>query len=130
MTQRSHVIVVAVIGIALVGLLWSRAASGTSSEHSGIVMMVDPSARAVVVRELGVEGKPRTLALKIPAQARILLSERLPDAEVTDLSRPFRDTPIELSDLRRGDFVVVESTPDEVGRVAHRITVTLRNETR
>ena len=128
MTKRCGVLLVAIIGVVLVGSP-RPAASDPVKGHSGTVVLVDPSARAVVVRELVEEGRPKTVALKVPAQAQIVLSERLPEAEITDLARPFRDTAIDLAQLKTGDFVVVESTPDTVGEVASRITVTLRGET-
>lgn len=94
--------------------------------YSGIVVTVEPSARTLVVRELAEAGKPRSLDVKVPAAARVVLSERLPAAEIKDLKQPFRDTAIDLTDLRPGDVVTVDSAPERGAGIADQVTVTWR----
>jgi hypothetical protein len=69
---------------------------------------VDVQKRTLVVEELGAAARVEQLHLWIGRETRLVRSEALPASEVTDPRYPFRDTPIELQDLRPGDFVVVE----------------------
>jgi hypothetical protein len=126
MSKRSGLVLTLAIGVALVGFAGRAAAADEARAHSGVVVSVDPSARTMVVRELAEEGKPRTLAVRITAEARIVLSEPLPAAEIKDLERPYRDTAIAVADLRPGDYVVIRSTRAHGTEVASQVVVTLR----
>lgn len=95
-----------------------------ASRHSGTVIAVDPKAGRVVVEEMVQGTTTRTLTVPVGPGTRLVLSERLPDAEVTDLRHPFRDRPIGLADIHPGDVVLVE-LPSATGP-ASAVTVTLR----
>lgn len=114
--------------LGALGAMWLAGGSapvlaGPAARHSGSVVAVDPQARTLVIDELERLGKERKLTVRIAQQAQVVLSERLPDDQVADLRHPFRDTPISLSDIRPGDFVVVELT--EKGNKAEAISVTV-----
>jgi hypothetical protein len=98
--------------------------------HSGTVTAVDPPARTLIVEELAEEGKVKHLRLLVAPDAQLLLSERIPDREVTDFSRTFRDTPLTLSQIRPGDFVNLDVERRGETLVARSITVTLRGESK
>jgi hypothetical protein len=88
------------------------------------VLSVDPGARALVLEDRGVGGEARRLRIEVAPDARVALSERAERAE--DVSRLFTETPINLSDVRRGDYVVVERRGPEGKEVASSVVVTLR----
>jgi hypothetical protein len=98
--------------------------------HSGTVTAVDPQARTLIVEELAEEGKVKHLRIVVARDAQLLLSERIPDREVTDFSRTFRDTPLILSQIRSGDFVNLDVERSGETLVARSITVTLRSESK
>ena len=60
-----------------------------------------------------------------PPTRRVVLSER--DDRAEDLSHPFKDTVISLSEVRRGDFVVVEMRGPEGKALARSVVVTFRS---
>ena len=101
-------------------------ATAMAKRHAGTVVTVNPSARTLVVRELVEAGKPKSLNVKVPQQARVVVSQRLPQAEIDDLRNPYRETTIDLGDVRRGDTVVFESTRERGTEVASQVIVTLR----
>jgi hypothetical protein len=103
------------------------ALADAARRHSGTVVKVDPQTGTLVLEELGAAGKKQLLQVKVPAEARILFSERIPDNQVTDLSQPFKETRINLSQVRPGDFATVELTEKAV---AGSVTVTLGRESR
>jgi hypothetical protein len=90
---------------------------------SGVVLSVDPTARVLVLEDGGV-GAAGRLRVQLAPDARVVLSER--DAQAEDPSRPFKDTAIGLSDIGRGDYVVVERRGTEGKELAHSIVVTFR----
>jgi len=94
-----------------------------STRSSGVVLSVDPRARTLVFEDRGAAGAGR-LRVELAPDARVVLSERDPQAE--DPSRPFKDTVISLSDVRRGDYVVVEARGPEGKELAHSVVVTFR----
>ena len=96
-----------------------------AERHSGTVVKVDLQAGTLVVEELTALGKKQELRVWVPSMARVVLSERLPDSEVSDPQHPFKETAIGLSDIRPGDLVVVEVTT-RGGKTASRVTVTSR----
>jgi hypothetical protein len=91
---------------------------------SGIVFSVNPTARTLVVQDMGAAAGARRLHVEVAADARVVLSER--DDRAEDLSHPFKDTAISLSDVRRGDFVVVEMRGAEGKALARSVVVTFR----
>jgi hypothetical protein len=100
----------------------------SGERHSGTVTAVDPKARILIVEELAEEGKVKHLRVLVAPDAQLLLSERIPDREVTDFARLFRDTPLVLSQIRPGDFVNLDVERNGETLVARSITVTLRSE--
>jgi hypothetical protein len=95
-----------------------------SMRSSGVVLSVDPRARMLVLEDSGAAGQAGRLRVELAPDARVVLSERNDQAE--DLSRPFKDTVISLSDVRRGDYVVVERRGPEGKELAHSVVVTFR----
>lgn len=95
-----------------------------SMRSSGVVLSVDPRASMLVLEDSGAAGEAGRLRVKLAPDARVVLSERNDQAE--DLSRPFKDTVISLSDVRRGDYVVVERRGPEGKDLAHSVVVTFR----
>jgi len=103
----------------------SRPAPGriVSARSSGVVLSVDAGARALVVEDRGATAAARR-RVELAPDARVVRSERDPRAE--DPSRSFKDTAINLSDVRRGDYVVVEMRGPEGKELAHSVVVTFR----
>lgn len=110
--------------ITLLAGAWTTPPLAAAARHSGRVVAVDTAARTLVVEELAAAGKARRLTIRVPPEARVVLSTRLPDDKVTDLRHPFQDTPIQLSEVRAGDFVTVELDGDRAQAAA--VTVTYR----
>jgi len=77
-----------------------------TTRSSGIVLSVNPRARTLVLQDMGAATEAWRLRVELAPDARVVLSER--DDRAEDLSHPFKETGIRLSDVRRGDFVVVE----------------------
>lgn len=95
-----------------------------TTRSSGIVLSVDPRARALVLEDRGAAAAASRLRVELAPDARVVLSER--DDRAEDLSHPFKDTLISLSEVRRGDFVVVEMRGPEGKARAQALVVTLR----
>jgi hypothetical protein len=91
---------------------------------SGVVLSVDPRARTLVLEDRGAAAAAPRLRVELAPDARVVLSER--DDRAEDLSHPFKDTLISLSEVRRGDFVVVEMRGPEGKALARSLVVTLR----
>lgn len=119
-TFRQSLIIVAGVLAAIPGSVIA------AERHSGTVVSVDAAARTVAIEELGVAGHPVQLAVRVPRDARVVTSERLPDADIQDPTRPFRDTPIALEAIRVGDFVTIESAPGGPVTRAGQVIVTRR----
>ena len=90
---------------------------------SGVVLSVDPRARVLVFEDRGTAAAER-LRVELAPDARVALSER--DANAEDPSHPFKDTVISLSDVGRGDYVVVEMRGPEGKELARSVVVTFR----
>jgi hypothetical protein len=105
-----------------------HAVVAAGERHSGTVTAVDPQARTLIVEELAEEGEVKHLRVLVAPDTQLLLSERIPDREVTDFARIFRDTPLLLSQIRPGDFVNLDVERSDGALVARSITVTLRSE--
>jgi len=95
-----------------------------STRSSGVVLSVDPRARQLVLEDRGAAGEAARLRIELAPDARVLLSER--EDQPADPSRPFKDTTIDLSDVRRGDYVVVERRGPEGKALARSVVVTFR----
>lgn len=94
-----------------------------TTRSSGLVLSVNPRARTLVLEDRGAAGAAQ-LQVELTPDARVVLSER--DDRAEDLSHPFKDTLISLSDVRRGDFVVVEMRGPEGKALARSVVVTFR----
>src|SRR6266545_6898155 len=73
-----------------------------TTRASGVVLSVDPRARMLVLEDRGAAEDAGRLRIELAPDARVALSER--NEQVEDLSRPFKETAIDLSDVRRGDY--------------------------
>ena len=104
----------------------SLVAAQRSERHSGTVVAVDPAARTLVLHELVEEGRPRHLTVRVPEGAAVVLSERIPDEQVTRLDAAFAERPIDLAEVRPGDFIVVEGAARGGTATASAVMVTLR----
>jgi hypothetical protein len=87
---------------------------------SGVVLSVDEKARTLVLEDRGAAPELRRLRVGLAPDTRIALSER--DSQLVD----FKDTAITLSEVRSGDFVVVDLKRSEGTPLARSIVVTLR----
>jgi len=94
-----------------------------SARLSGVVLSVDPRARVLVFEDRGTAAAER-LRVELAPDARVVLSER--DANAEDPTHPFKDTVISLSDVGRGDYVVVEMRGPEGKELARSVVVTFR----
>jgi len=92
----------------------------TSARVSGVVLSVDLKARTLLLQNMGAASELRHLRVGLRPDTRIVLSER--ESQVAD----FKDTAISLSDIRGGDFVVVDMTESEGPQLARSVVVTLR----
>ena len=97
-----------------------------TTRSSGLVLSVNPRARTLVLEDRGGAAAASGLRVELAPDARVVLSER--DDRAEDLSRPFKDTVISLSDVRRGDFVVVEMMGPEGKALARSVVVTFRGK--
>jgi hypothetical protein len=122
--------VVVALSMLAFGAVAPPAVVAPGERHSGTVTAVDPQARTLIVEELAEEGKVKHLRILVAPDAQLLLSERIPDREVTDFARIFRDTPLVLSQIRPGDFVNLDVERSGETLVARSITVTLRSESK
>ncbi|MGH7752359.1 MAG: hypothetical protein ACREN5_06055, partial [Gemmatimonadales bacterium] len=95
-----------------------------TTRSSGIVLSVNPRARTLLLEDMGAAAAASRLRVELAPDARVVLSER--DDRAEDLSHPFKDTLISLSDVRRGDFVVVEMRGPEGKALARSVVVTFR----
>lgn len=124
--QRALLTVSSVVLGGLVGAWATVLLAGALVRHSGTVLAVDAAARTLVVEELAEAGKIRRLQVRVPPEARVVVSTRLPDDQITDLRHPFKDTPIALSEIRPGDFVTIELGGEGGRRAATSVMVTYR----
>jgi len=73
---------------------------------------------------MGAGAQVARLRVGLAPDARVVLSER--DDRAEDLSHPFKETVISLSDVRKGDFVVLEMRGPEGKARARSVVVTWR----
>jgi hypothetical protein len=95
-----------------------------STRASGRVLSVDPGARTLVLEDMGAGAQVSRLRVELAPDARVVLSER--DDRAEDLSHPFKETVISLSDVRQGDFAVVDMRGPQGTAVARSVVVTFR----
>lgn len=95
-----------------------------TTRSTGVVLSVDPRAGMLVLEDRGAAGEAGRLRIELAPDASVALSER--NDRVEDLSRPFKDTAIDLSDVRRGDYVVVIRQGPEGKELARSVVVTFR----
>ncbi|MBI3454818.1 MAG: hypothetical protein HY002_03380 [Candidatus Rokubacteria bacterium] len=127
MRVRAGLLTFGVLAVSLLGAVWAAPIlAGSAARHAGTVVEVDAAARSLVLEEMGAGGKTLRLHLRIPEHVQPVLSERLPDSQVADLTHPFRETPIGLGDIRTGDFIVVELSGDQKTAAAGSVTLTFR----
>lgn len=122
--RRLALVTLGVAGIAVGGAQGQPSSAISAERHSGTITTVDSRARTLVVEELVEEGRPQQLRVLIAPDAPVILSERIPDAEV------FRDSRLAVDDIRAGDFVTVDVEKSGAMLVARSITVTLRGGSR
>jgi hypothetical protein len=124
--MRTQSVLAAVVSLgittALSGPMTALAASAT--RHDGTIEAVNPKAKTLVIWELGANAKAHAVRVHVAPTARVALSRRNPKA--TDAQHEFTDTPIQLSDIKRGDFVVVDETGSGARAEARSVVVTLR----
>jgi hypothetical protein len=115
--------VATVVGLTL-AVLDGAALASSAARHSGTVVSVDPGARTIEIQESVEEGQMRRRRVVLAGDAKVIVSERIPANQITDLHAPFRERSVTLAELRPGDFVVVELA-ERGGHVARSVTVTL-----
>jgi hypothetical protein len=126
MDRRRPPMLVGLLLFALLGAVLPPDCARAAGRHSGTVVSVDSQARTLVVEEMVEDARLRTLQVRVGPQTRVIVSERLPEAEAT-VNRVFRETPIGVADIRPGDFVVVEVSGSGAGTVADSVMITLRS---
>src|SRR5919197_1472381 len=105
--RLTRVLAAVIVGaVPLAGVQAARA--GSITRHDGTVESLDLKRQTMVIRELGANAAAHDLRVHVAPGTRVVLSERNPQA--TDVQHEFRDTPIQFSDVKRGDFVVVDLT--------------------
>src|SRR5438105_327760 len=124
--NRMSFVFAALLVIGLLAVDARSVVAQTGERHSGTVVSVDPAARSLVMKELVQEGRPRQLVVRIPAGAPVIVSDRIPDEQVLRFDAVFVDRPIDLRDVRPGDFVVIEGPARGDTAAAAKVVVTLR----
>ena len=120
------ILLTVLLTVGLIATAPSLASPQAVPRHSGTVASVDPVTRTLVLEELAENGRPRQLQVRVPEGASVVLSERIPDDQVTRLEAPFNERPIEMTEMHAGDFVVVEGATQGDAAVASTVVVTLR----
>ncbi len=96
----------------------------STTRHDGTVESLDPKSQTMVIREFGANAKIHHLRVYVTPETHVMLSER--DPKATDAEHEFRDTPIRFSDIKLGDFVVVDLTGQGNPSDAQSVVITLR----
>lgn len=105
--RRRAVLRFVLLTLSLAGLVWLiPAAAPAGMRHAGTVLMVDASAGTLAIEEYWINGQRRVLKIRTTADTQVVLSER--NEMFKDLTDTFTMTPIHATDLKIGDFVVVE----------------------
>ena len=124
--SRMMIALAALLALGLLAVDSAPVAAQTSERHSGTVVSVDPAARSLVLKELVQEGRPRRLVVRVPGGASVIVSDRIPDEQVTRFDAVFVDRTIDLGEVRPGDFIVFEGTTRGDTAAAGKVVVTLR----
>ena len=124
--RRTTVVAIGLLAVVSLGAFVDPVGAQSRERHSGTVVSVDPAARSLVVKELVQEGRPRQLVVRIPGGAPVVVSDRIPDEQVSRFDAVFVDKAIDLADVRPGDFVVIEGPARGDMASAARVIVTLR----
>jgi hypothetical protein len=103
-------------------MLLTTTALAAGTRHSGTV--VDVGRDNLVVDKLGRAGKEQKLHLTVTANTRVVESER--NSHASGTQDAFTEKTIALSDIRKGDFVVVDARREGKKLVADTVMVTLR----
>jgi hypothetical protein len=93
---------------ALIALGGPQPIWASTTRHDGTVEAVDAKAQTVVIREYGANARAHDFRVHLAPNARVALSER--NSNAADAQHEFTNTPIRLSDVNRGDFVVISVT--------------------
>lgn len=107
-----------VAGLAAVG----AGVAPAGDRRAGTVLAVDAQARTLTLDEFGANAERRALQVQVGREALVLLSQRNQGGR--DVKDSFRDSTITLTDVRVGDFVVIEMSGDP--EVARLVMITLR----
>jgi hypothetical protein len=124
--RRRALLAAGLLAVVSLGASVPSVGAQSPERHSGTVVSVDPAARSLVMKELVQEGRPRQLVVRIPGGASVVVSDRVPDEQVSRFDAVFVDKPIDLRDIRPGDFVLIEGPVRGDTTSAARVTVTLR----
>jgi len=124
--RRTTLVAVGLLAVVSLGASLQPVGAQSRERHSGTVVSVDPAARSLVLKELVQEGRPRQLVVRIPGGAPVVVSDRIPDEQVSRFDAVFVDKAIELGEVRPGDFVVIEGPARGDTASAARVIVTLR----
>lgn len=116
------IFVVAVVAVAIAAFTPPRALAA-GHQHAGTVL--DVTSGSLVVDELGAAGKETKLHVRVTPQTRVTLSTR--NSHATDVQSAFTSTAIALTDVKKGDFVVVDTKRGGKAAVAEAVTVTLQS---
>jgi hypothetical protein len=100
------------------------ATGGSIARHDGTVESLDSKSQTMVIREFGANARIHHLRVYVTPETHVMLSERNPKA--TDAEHEFRDSPIRFSDIKLGDFVVVDLTGPGKPDHAQSVVITLR----
>jgi hypothetical protein len=106
-------------------LLRNATMHSAADRHAGSVLGV--GADSLVVHEVGRAGEEQKLHVTITQRTRIIESRRNPAA--SDAQDSFTDKTIPLSEVKQGDYVVVDASGEGTNLVAASVTVTLRGNT-
>lgn len=116
------------LALATIGATIALSGAGTTSaaqpmRHTGTVEHVDAKARTLVIREFGANARASDFRIHLAPNARIVRSERNPQA--ADVQHEFTDTPIALSAIKHGDFVVINVAGHGAHALGESVMVTL-----
>ena len=121
----NHVTLCRLLVVSLGLTLLPIGAFGADGRHSGTV--VEVAHDGLLVDELGLAGREQKLRINVTPKTRVVdSSERNP--RPSGPQDAFTEKAITLSDIKAGDFVVVDVNPEGEGKqlVAESVMVTLR----
>jgi|SRR5215813_3679837 len=113
--------VMACCAVAVLALGLVAPPSSAGERHAGIVKSVDQDRHQLVLDELGANAVQRTNTIRLSPDVAVMRSER--DVYPVTFDKAYRAVPMKLSDIRAGDFVVIEMGDNRAE--ATRLVVTL-----